>query len=337
MLMLTDIKARIEKFSFLNQSDKQSEYSGITSDLKSAAVNLKLWKEKLTYYQSRDSNCSDFSSLLELTNSLIPMVDDHLANLNRQLIENPKSATYIKLSFVGDNKSLDGGELFLGGIDSTGNGRGSIEINAFLRSYETKLMYGNESLNYRIISTTITPEICRVSTPKYFLGTSNPYTKFSLTPLKEGKCLLNFTSQIEGRSDLIGASTSWLSTVKLGSEFQVGTPPTPNSSPSPIPTASPKPTPPTPPTIEDDGAEEDFYATLSVSKRSDGKYRIAILSNVVDDQLIITATKKGAKSIVYKVQTSEFGGISILTSRNLAGFILTLRFEGEKLASAKAK
>jgi hypothetical protein len=323
---LANIKARINNFQSLNQKEKQVEYSAITEDLKSIGVNLNIWIDKLPYYQTVNKDCISFSNLLANANALFATKNSLLENLNRLSIENPKSATYLKLFFAGDNKILTGEELFLGGIDSTGNGRGSIEINAFLRAYETKLMYGNESLNYRISSTTSTPEICKVSPPKYFLGTNNPFTKFSLTPLNEGKCLLNFISEIEGRSDLIGANTSWVSIVKSGSELQVGKPPTPPTSPSP-----------TPPTIEDDGAEEDFYATLSVSKRSDGKYRLAILSNVVEDQLIITATKKGAKSIVYKVQTSEFGGISILTSRNLAGFILTLRFDGEKLASVKAK
>jgi hypothetical protein len=215
MSQLTSIKLRIEKFQSLDQKNRQSEYSAIKLDLESIAVTLKMWREKLSVYQSRDKDCSDFSNLLELTNSLIPKVDDHLANLN--------------MLFIGNSPT--------------------------------------------------------------------PTTSPS---------------------------------------------PTPTTSPSPTPTTSPSPTPtttsrPTPPTVEDDGAEEDFYATLSVSKRSDGKYRLAILSNVVEDQLIITATKKGAKSIVYKVQTSEFGGISILTTRNLAGFLLTLRFEGEKLASTKAK
>ena len=94
---------------------------------------------------------------------------------------------------------------------------------------------------------------------------------------------------------------------------------------------------PVPPTIEDDGAEEDFYAILKVTKRSDGKYRIELSSNIVEEQLVITATKKGSKSIVYKVETSEFGEASILTSRKLAGFTLTVRFDGERLTSAKAK
>ena len=57
----------------------------------------------------------------------------------------------------------------------------------------------------------------------------------------------------------------------------------------------------------------------------------------MEEQLVITATKKRAKSIVYKVQTSEFGDASILTSRKLAGFTLTVRFEGERLTSVKDK
>jgi hypothetical protein len=104
--------------------------------------------------------------------------------------------------------------------------------------------------------------------------------------------------------------------------------------PSPKPSASPKPT--TPP-VENDGEEEDFYGNLSVTKRSDGKYKIDLNSNIVEEQLVITATRKGFKSIVYRVETNEFGDVSIITSRKLSGFTLTLRFEGELLASVRAK
>ena len=332
-IQLSNIRLRIDRIQTLSQTNKQAEYNFLMSELKSIGVNLKTWTEKLPVYQSRDKDCSDFSNLLNYAKSLFDNMNSLLNNLNLAM-DSTRYATYIKLSFVGDNQNLSGKELFLGAIDSTGDGRGSIQVNAFLRTYETKLMYSNTSLNTGIIATSQTPNICRISPPKYSLGTSNPMTWFYLTPLSEGKCLLNFVGNIENRSDLISTNITWLAEVRTGSVFQDGNAPTPTTSPSPTPTTSPSQTPAT---VEYDGIEEDFYANLSVSKRSDGKYKISFISNIEEDQVIIKATKKRSKSIVYKVQTSEFGGASILTSRKLTGYKLTLTFEGERLARVKAK
>jgi hypothetical protein len=148
---------------------------------------------------------------------------------------------------------------------------------------------------------------------------------YYLTVNKECK---SFSDLLDSANSLLDITNSLLDNLKnLSNDKPESTTPT-------TPIISPTPTPPT---IEDDGTEEDFYAILKVSKRTDGKYRIEISSNIVEEQLVITATKKGAKSIVYKVETSEFGDASILTSRKLAGFTLTVRFEGERLASVKAK
>jgi predicted nucleic acid-binding Zn-ribbon protein len=80
---------------------------------------------------------------------------------------------------------------------------------------------------------------------------------------------------------------------------------------------------------EDDGLEEDPYANLSVILNSTGKYTLLIKSNIAEDQLVISATKKGFKSITYKITTNEIGNASIITSRKLAGFTLTVRYGGE--------
>jgi hypothetical protein len=108
--------------------------------------------------------------------------------------------------------------------------------------------------------------------------------------------------------------------------------PTPSSSPSPKPKVSPGT-----PTIEDDGAEEDQYADLDVLKRSDGKYKLDIISNIAEEQLVITAMKKGFKSITYRVTTNEFGSASIITTRKLAGFTLTVRYSGDFLTSIRVR
>jgi hypothetical protein len=52
---------------------------------------------------------------------------------------------------------------------------------------------------------------------------------------------------------------------------------------------------------------------------------------------VITATKKGAKAITYRVTTNEAGDISVITSRKLAGFTLTLRLNGDFMDRVKAR
>jgi hypothetical protein len=74
-----------------------------------------------------------------------------------------------------------------------------------------------------------------------------------------------------------------------------------------------------------------------VSKRANGNYQLLISSNVAEDLFVITATKKGAKAITYRVTTNEAGDISVITSRKLAGFTLTLRLNGDYMDRVKAK
>ena len=105
---------------------------------------------------------------------------------------------------------------------------------------------------------------------------------------------------------------------------------------TPTPTPSPKSNSNTT-AVEDDGEEEDPSATLGVNKRSNGKYQLIISSNVAENQLVISATRKGFKSITYRVSTNDSGDASIVTSRNLSGFTLTLRYNGDFLDKVKAK
>ena len=93
---------------------------------------------------------------------------------------------------------------------------------------------------------------------------------------------------------------------------------------------------PTPTPIEDNGIEEDPAATLDVSIRPDGKYSLNIVSNISSDNVVITATKKGSKTITYKVSTNEFGSAIVITSRKLSGFTLTLRFDSKYMDKTKA-
>jgi hypothetical protein len=89
--------------------------------------------------------------------------------------------------------------------------------------------------------------------------------------------------------------------------------------------------------VVDDGNEEAPTATLTVSKKSDGKFMFAISSNIADDKLVISAVRKGFKTISFNVKTNDYGNASIITSRNLSGFALTLKYENDSLDRIKIK
>jgi hypothetical protein len=143
------------------------------------------------------------------------------------------------------------------------------------------------------------------------------------------------------------SETSTASSTPTSSETRtVSSTPTPSPTPTssetrtvsstPTPTPSPKSNSNTT-AVEDDGEEEDPSATLGVNKRSNGKYQLIISSNVAENRLVISATRKGFKSITYRVDTNDSGDASIVTSRNLSGFTLTLRYNGDFLDKVKAK
>ena len=123
------------------------------------------------------------------------------------------------------------------------------------------------------------------------------------------------------------SETSTVSSTPTSSETR-----TVSSTPTPSPKSNSNTT-----AVEDDGEEEDPSATLGVNKRSNGKYQLIISSNVAENQLVISATRKGFKSITYRVSTNDSGDASIVTSRNLSGFTLTLRYNGDFLDKVKAK
>ncbi len=97
-----------------------------------------------------------------------------------------------------------------------------------------------------------------------------------------------------------------------------------------------------PPTQEDsnspevsDGVEEEPSATLKVNKDKTGGYLISISSNIASDPLVLRATKKGLKSIVFNFETKESGSYSFRSTRNLSGYLLTLSYQGQALTTVK--
>ena len=89
--------------------------------------------------------------------------------------------------------------------------------------------------------------------------------------------------------------------------------------------------------LESDGEEieEPPVAELAAKRESSGKYLISIKSNIYEDQLMVKATKKGAKLILFKVLTNGNGKAAIRTTRNLVGYKLNLYIDDLFLDSVK--
>ena len=85
-----------------------------------------------------------------------------------------------------------------------------------------------------------------------------------------------------------------------------------------------------------DGVEEEPSATLKVNKDKTGGYLISISSNIASDPLVLRATKKGLKSIVFNFETKESGSYSFRSTRNLSWYLLTLSYQGQTLTTVKA-
>jgi hypothetical protein len=81
---------------------------------------------------------------------------------------------------------------------------------------------------------------------------------------------------------------------------------------------------------DDDGQEMELSATLNVTKQG-SKYLIKVDSNIAGGSFSLVATKKGSKSISFKVGTDDAGSYALRTTRNLKGYLLVLKYNGELL------
>jgi hypothetical protein len=81
---------------------------------------------------------------------------------------------------------------------------------------------------------------------------------------------------------------------------------------------------------DDDGQEMELSATLNVTKQG-SKYLIKVDSNIAGGSFSLVATKKGSKSISFKVGTDYAGSYALRTTRNLKGYLLVLKYNGELL------
>ncbi len=88
-------------------------------------------------------------------------------------------------------------------------------------------------------------------------------------------------------------------------------------------------------TIEDEGLEELPEGNVKVKRESSGKFLLTISSNLSEEKLTLTASRKGKTSIRFSATTNEDGAVQIRTSRNLSGYTLKLAFAGEVLKTVK--
>jgi hypothetical protein len=90
--------------------------------------------------------------------------------------------------------------------------------------------------------------------------------------------------------------------------------------------------------LELDGEGEDPTGDVAVSYQSSTKkYLISISSNLGEENLVLRATKKGTKTLQYKVSTNGEGNAKFSTKNILKGFTMTLLFNGERLDSFRIK
>jgi len=115
--------------------------------------------------------------------------------------------------------------------------------------------------------------------------------------------------------------------------------PIPTTSPEPVPITSPTPAIKPAPKVENetalDGEDEEPFAKLTI-KREKSKYTFTITGNIADEQLLVRATKKGQKSILFKIKTNDDGFARFTTTRILSGYQVSLSLDGEILSSVKA-
>jgi hypothetical protein len=89
---------------------------------------------------------------------------------------------------------------------------------------------------------------------------------------------------------------------------------------------------------ESEGIEEEPEANLTVTfSNSQNRFIIYVESNLPEETLTIRATKRGAKSLRFTVNTDEVGSGGIRTRSKLNGYSLVLSFGSIKLDAVRVR
>jgi len=83
---------------------------------------------------------------------------------------------------------------------------------------------------------------------------------------------------------------------------------------------------------EIEGFEVEIEAEISV-KKSSNKYQINVSSNIASGTFELLALKQGSKSLKFVLKTDEDGNKKFTSNRNLNGYRLVLKYNGEQINS----
>ena len=137
-------------------------------------------------------------------------------------------------------------------------------------------------------------------------------------------------------------SIDYRSKIEISNPLTQADPRTPTIRSGNAPT--PKKTTVVAPVVEDESSEEiepteeETFANISASlNASTKKYTLRVTSNLEQESIVIRATKKGTKALVFRTTTNAKGVKNIVTTRNLAGYSLALVFDNETLSKFTIK
>lgn len=89
---------------------------------------------------------------------------------------------------------------------------------------------------------------------------------------------------------------------------------------------------------DEDGVEEDPEGTLTVTYSSSlARFILRVESNLPEESLSVRATKRGAKSLRFTINTDEDGVGGLRTRTKLSGYTLTLLYGTTKLDTFRVK
>ena len=83
---------------------------------------------------------------------------------------------------------------------------------------------------------------------------------------------------------------------------------------------------------EIEGFEVDIEADILIKKLV-GRYQVSISSNLASGSFELLALKKGSKAIKFAINTNEDGNKKFTTKRNLNGYRLVLKYNGDQINS----
>lgn len=83
---------------------------------------------------------------------------------------------------------------------------------------------------------------------------------------------------------------------------------------------------------ENEGFEVEIEADILV-KKLQGRYHVNVSSNIASGAFELLALKQGSKTIKFILETNEDGNAKFNTKRNLKGYRLVLKYNGEQINS----